>query len=276
MKTSILLLILFLTVFLNAQGNSEDSLRTVSVKLFDGSFYKGTLIHSDSMSINLNLSEGVNLSIPKENVKEIIYLKEEKPITEMNEYRLLLSPTARHLKKRQRFFGSTQILFFSGGYGFTDDVMVTGGFFLFPITGLLFVAPQARLYSEGSVNFSIGGLYALTGVTKAINNPLTALYGITTLSGRRLALNVGGGVVYLPDNPKPDYVIMVAGELSVSDKNKIIIETWTTPKVDGMFVMAGFRMNGESFSADFGALRVFSRETVQMPFIPWLNVTFMF
>ncbi|MDP3832001.1 MAG: hypothetical protein Q8Q47_12065, partial [Ignavibacteriaceae bacterium] len=111
--------VLLFPVLLFSQEVS-DSIRTIAITLNDGSYYKGTIIRDDSLQIQLLLPNGANITASKSNIKEIKYsiVKKDTFYRDPSDHRLVITPTARTLKKGKGFFSNSQIFVLSAGYGF--------------------------------------------------------------------------------------------------------------------------------------------------------------
>jgi len=115
----VLFLLIIFPILLFSQ-NESDSIRTIAITLNDGAFYKGTVIKDDSLLIQLTLPNGVIITAPKSNIKEIKYsiVKKDTFYRDPSDHRLVITPTARTLKKGKGFFSNSQIFVLSAGYGF--------------------------------------------------------------------------------------------------------------------------------------------------------------
>lgn len=290
MRSLLFILIIALFPFILFAQHDIDTLRSLSITLYDGTIYNGSLLSEDSTKMQLMLSNGAVIIAQKESIQRILYYqKSEKDFAiagsasfyDPHGHRLMIMPTARTLKKKQGFIANSEIFFLSGGYGISDNIMVTAGSTIIP--GLnyqyYFVAPKVRMINLDFVDISFGGIYSNLfhqGGGEDDGGIVTG-FGVATYNLKKGALSFGLAFPYIRNSDRIEPVVMVSGEVFTTLKSKIIIETWNLPGTEGLFVLFGVRTFGPNLSGDFGFLGAFPfGSSNRMPFFPWINIAYTF
>jgi hypothetical protein len=273
--------VLLFPVLLFSQEVS-DSIRTIAITLNDGSYYKGTIIRDDSLQIQLLLPNGANITASKSTIREIKYQITKKSIefADPSDHRLVITPTARTLKKGKGFVSNSQIFVLSAGYGFIDEIMLTAGITVIPgtINQTYFIVPKARVFSKNNFDVSLGGFY-LNTITQnsSPSEGIKSLFLISTYTGSRGSLSIGVGL--FNDNNKwgEKPLITISAEYFMFEKTKAILETWSVYGYDGVLFFMGFRSIGEKISSDFGLISAMPQYNNRgIALLPWLNVAYSF
>jgi hypothetical protein len=139
-------------------------------------------------------------------------------------------------------------------YGITDRISISGGTPIIPgIMGeLLYLAPKVTVMSRPGVDLAAG---ALAFFVPSEDESLGLLYGVGTLGSRDNALTVGLGLPFITgsgDNFADRMVLMLGGELRMSQRTKFIAESYFLPGEAGGLLAGGLRFFGERLSADAG------------------------
>jgi hypothetical protein len=71
-------------------------------------------------------------------------------------------------------------------------------------------------------------------------------------------------------------ILLLGGELRLSNSIKLISENWIPPGTDLVVYSFGFRFFGENLAADLGFFRPSHMDTDGFPFIPWIGFAYNF
>jgi hypothetical protein len=102
------------------------------------------------------------------------------------------------------------------------------------------------------------------------------VYGVGTYGSSDQALTVGLGWGFAGGEIANKPILLLGGEIRLSNSIKLISENWIPPGTDLVVYSFGIRFFGESLAADLGFIRPSKMETSGFPFIPWVGFAYNF
>ena len=269
--TIFLLLLFYSGIY--AGNPKTDSLSFYRIILIDGSEFMGQISTPDSNYVKIITNSGLELMLKKDEIKEILpiepgILNIDFFATDPAADHLFFFPTARTVPSGKFQFSAYELLFLQLSRGLSQYVEITfGGSFIFP---LLHVGAKINPLKMENLNLAVG--------TKHIFNDLgsvSAVYGIGTFTFENISFTSGVG--YGSDRfDVGDFpLIILGGELQVSDYLKFLTENWILPDVDYAFYSVGIRFFGKKMTGDFG-LFYFGIPKNKHITLPWLGFSYNF
>lgn len=200
----------------------------------------------------------------------------DKRTSDSNRTRLFLAPTGRPLKQGQGYFSAYQIFFPFVAIGVTDFLSMAGGISLLPAAEeqIIYLAPRLTPLHFKDVDVSAGVLYV--SATGADFSGVGIVYGVGTYGTRDAALTAGLGWGFAEGEISNEPVLMLGGELRVSNSVKLLTENWIPPSSGGFVYSFGVRFFGENLAADFGLLGWSKGISDGFPFFPWIGFAYNF
>jgi hypothetical protein len=278
MKKAFLILFFLFAIIAQAQTDTTGIYR---IKLSDDSEIAGKILETTDTSIVFISLSGIEMKIPKTQIKEM-ELVSGKVIngvlykTDPNRTRLLFAPTGRMLKPGAGYFSVYEIFFPTIAVGLTNFLSISGGLSLVPGAEeqLYYFAP--KLGYEFTETFSMGAGYLFLSVTGE-DESAGILYTVATIGNDRNALTVGGGLGLTEGEISDTPVLMLGGELTVSNTIKLVSENWIITNEDlNSFISLGIRFFGEHLAADFALILPIGAETSGFPALPWVGFVYNF
>ena len=101
-------------------------------------------------------------------------------------------------------------------------------------------------------------------------------YGVATVGTSTAALTVGLGWGFVDGEFSANPLLVIGGEVQLSNSVKLITENWFPPKMDGGIISFGIRFFGESIAGDFGLMRPTESSGGGFPFLPWIGFAYNF
>lgn len=291
-KLTLLLILIFLSSHLFAQKNknNDDSTiyKNITIIFKTGFVVQGTIYFQNDSSLNFldnNLKKPVNIS--KSKIEKIVY----PPVFDKIEP---ISLTANYIKKQKLDFTTTGLatnlsanqgyyknnLFFvnSGGYAFTNNISINGGFELSSIINKMpnfFIAPRLKLNLLPNLNIGAGYYFVkLSYVGNFDFGNLSVIYSDVTLGSKKNYLSFGYGV-----NTNPYRITIFSTHLYSKIYKKLGISTqyWILQhlifgdsKEKELFV-ANFNIVSLSHKFDFGFMGsdkyIFGEGIIMIPYI---------
>ncbi len=274
MKTVLLLLIIICSF---AYSQDENYYR---ISLRDGKSYVGKILFEDSQTITMEISDGVQIQIDKNKIKEIkqiqsIYNKKRMRNADPNGTRLFVAPTARIQEYGLGFISTSQILFPSISISPTNFFQISGGISFFPENSFKdqfkFISPKIRVYNTDNLHLGFGLTY-LDGK----NYYSTSVYLLSTLDGNPFSISGGLGFVNNKNRISHNPIFMIGIERQITEKSKLISENWMHPDIPGFTLSLGFRFWGEHFAGDFGLFTNTSTIDKTYPVLPYVGFEYNF
>ncbi|MGD0338926.1 MAG: hypothetical protein ABSB78_09065 [Bacteroidota bacterium] len=248
--------------------------------LIDGSELIGNVISEDSTSVNFKTLSNVTMVISRSQVKSIkalqgsvvngTYVRDDP-----NNTRLFFAPTARSLKSGQGYFSDYELFFPFLAIGVTDFLTLAGGISIFPgLNGqLIYLAPKITPIQLEKFNLAGGVLYI---TTTSGGDGVGIIYSVGSYGNQNASLTAGLGWGFYGSKIADKPIVMLGGELRISNSCKFITENWIPPNSDIAIISFGLRFFGENLAADLGFIRPTVSGGSGFPFIPWLGFAYNF
>jgi len=259
-----------------AQEEYTDSLNFYQIILIDDSEWIGQISRQDSVNYVIVTSSGMEITVRKEEIKELISIEPgiiSKDFFSTDPFadHLFFFPTARTVPSGKYMLTVYELFFPHLAVGVSNYVEVLGGACVLGV-GIPF------LYAGIKVSpLQISNLSLALGARHLFNTDgsLSAVYGVGTVEFENASLTSGIGYGYYEAELKDFPIIVVGGELQISNHIKFMTENWILPKVDYSFYSFGIRFFGSKLAGDFGLyyFRVWEDKSIT---VPWLGFSYGF
>ncbi len=259
--------------------SQSDSAQVYRLVLPDGISVRGTIVVQTSDSLTFKTLSGVTIRVAQSGVVRLEAIEGDTAsgpffMEDPNRTRLFFSPTARTLPKGKGYFSVYELFFPMIAYGPTDWMTLSGGFSLLPgaSSQLLYFAPKVRAVHADRFDASLGILYIrVPEETKGLG----IAYGVMTGGASRASFTFGLGWGYYGDDFSDSPLIVLGGELQVSESTKLLSENWIPPGGEGALLFFGIRFFGEHLAGDFGLMTT-TEASGDWPFMPWVGIVYNF
>ncbi len=283
-KSTVVFVVLLLLPHYEDLFAQEDSVAAKQVRritLKDGSELVGTIESEDTAGTQFKTVSGVGLTIPRSQIKLVERLSGyasdgEYRSEDPNRTRLFLAPTARSLKNGQGYFSAYEIFFPLVAVGIADVVTLAGGISLFPFASnqLFYFAPKVTPVHVKNFHLA-GGLLYVNG-TSSVGDGVGIVYGLGTFEAPTAGLTVGLGWGFARGDLENKPIVLLGGEVQLSNSAKLISENWIPPNTDLVFLSLGVRFFGERLAADFALIHPAGTGAQGFPFVPWIGFAYNF
>ena len=226
----------------------------------------------------------------------------DEPPLDPNGTRLFLSPTARTMPQGQGRLSDYMVFFPSLAYGFTDWFDASLGISLLPGSSsqIVTVNLKAQVYDGETVDIAVGNLFG-TPVGEGTGDGFGGTaYGLATFGDVRRAFTVGTYVAYAGIDASSTFcdgdvcdtednfdfavaegvVLMVGGEVQVSNSSKLITENYFGFAEGGAggLASAGVRFFSEQIAVDLALFRAFDagNDVGGFPLVPYVSFAYNF
>ena len=257
----------------------------VSISLTDGTQLEGTITQETETHILVETLSGLEIKVPR---TSIVAIKKRRAGAfsrpDPNYTRLMFAPTARPLRRGDRYFFNHYVFFPGMAYGFTDRFGVAGGLSVIPGLGLseqiLSLAPKFGLYASGDVALSAGVLYMKVADEGA--GGMAFVVGTKGSPDKSFTCGIGLGyiaeedeAVDLVEHP----VLLLGGNIRLSESMALVSENWLITGedlgLDQQPLGLALRFFGPRIAVDAGAIII--GEVIEEGFpIPWLSFVYNF
>ena len=259
----------------------EDTEPAYRITLNDGSTLIGNIISEDDTAITFTTISGLEIVIELEKIDRVKPLsgeiREGRYIRyDPNSTRLLFAPTARPLKSGQGYVALYEFYLGFFGIGVGDIITLGGGFSIFPglEEQIYYFAPKITPIQYENLDISAGVIHL--GFTGDSDIGAGILYTAGTYGSRTTALTVGLGWGYLGEEVGDHPVVVLGGEVQLSNSIKLLTENWFPPGTDFSMVSLGIRFFGENLSTDLGFFVPTGIDGQGAIFFPWVNFVYNF
>lgn len=224
-------------------------------------------------------ASGMNLVIKKSQVKLIEELDSDLSRQKIfqsdpNDSHLFLAPTARSIPPGKVSFIVYELFFPVLSVGITDYFMLSGGFSLFP--GLA-MDEQVKYFSakispltNSNIQIAFGSTYFMTWD----KNDFAVGFGTATYTSGRLGLTAGIGFGYSNKEIMETPVLILGGEVRMSENAKLISENWFWSGEEVSFLSLGIRFFNQKIAGDVGI--ILPAFEYSGSFIPWIGLAYNF
>jgi hypothetical protein len=277
---------------LMAQQDSTSTDQLYMIELKDGSEIICTIEGEDSEILNVRTLSGVTISLPKAKIasrKELYgdVVGERYLRLDPNYTRLLFAPTARPLKSGSGYFGVYELFFAFVAVGVGDYMTLAGGMSLFPgaESQIFYLAPKITPFQTDNLDLAVGVLHLILP-TFGGDEPATSdgdeteglgiVYTNGTFGSQYAAVTVGLGWGYSGEDVTNEPILLIGGEVQISNSTKLITENWFPPNSDIGLLSLGIRFFGDKLSSDLGFFIPIGSGIEEAGFLPWVNFTYNF
>ncbi len=287
MRIVLTLVLVLATSMFTARAQAQDDGRypegTVRVTLLDGDVVVGTVESETDDAIVLRTASGVQMTIPREQIRSIDSLAGARfYMRDPNRSRLLFAPTGRSVERGRGYVANYEIFFPFVAYGPGGGITLAGGMSLIPGSPgqLVYAAPKITLYESRETSVAAGVL-ASTVVGRDVEDVPTfgLLYAVGTVGGSRAWLTGGVAFGFADGEISGSPAILLGGEIQFSNRAKLMSENYVFINVeDGLLVSGGVRVFGERLAADLALMTVpaLLTDSGGFPFFPWLGIAYNF
>jgi hypothetical protein len=279
-----LFLIALVAIYVQPAHSQRDSSHVSNIcrlLLKDGSEIVGSILKEDSALVDFQSVSKIRMSVPRDQIKAIApvagsVVDGEFRRSDPNYTRLFFAPTGRALKNGQGYFSAYEIFFPFLAVGVGDIVTLAGGISLLPgaENQIFYFAPKITPLHLQNLDVSAGILYL-----NAFGSDFSGggiVYGVGTYGSSDHALTVGLGWGFAGGEIANKPILLLGGELRLTNSIKLISENWIPPGTDLIVYSFGFRFFGDNVAADLGFFRPSKMDTGGFPFIPWLGFAYNF
>lgn len=262
-----------------AAGKAQSVPAIVTFK--DGQELRGQLLARDAAGATLELPGGARIVVPE---AQIARVQTGRPgetsvrSADPNRTRYLYSPSGFMLGQGEGYLSQTELLLTTVHYGLTDHLTLGLGTSI----PFLFVEDGMNLVGTLKVGGSVGEYVHLAAVGTGLWLPgvdsgttVGLLAGALTLGtpDHHLGVALGPPFIAGSSNDLGDLVVVISGNVRVSDRIALVSENWVVPGADGGYALSGaVRFIGQRLGVDAGLIYF---EDAPIP-IPWLDFTFNF
>jgi len=266
-----------------AASDSTNQVHRITLK--DGSAFVGIITSSTPDSLGIRMGSGITITLPREAISNIERLRGtieagEYRRVDPNGSRLLFGPTARPLRSGEGYFAAYEIFFTYAAVGIADVLSLGGGLTIVPGAPdqIFYLAPKLAFTTRDEmISAGVGALYMTT--FSGESDALGMVYGIGTYGTPRAGLTLGLGYGHSEGEFASNPVVLVGGEVQVSNSFKLITENWFPVGSDVSILSFGFRFFGDNIAADLGFFYPMENgEGISegFPFLPWLGFAYNF
>jgi hypothetical protein len=264
-------------------GDTTMNSQVVRVTVRDGSEFIGRIVSESPDSLVLTTVSNIMVNVPRTQIEGIDHLSGmvidgEYRRADPNRTRLLFAPTARPLRSGQGYISAYEIFFPFLAIGVADILTLGGGMTLFPgATGqIYYLAPKLSLPLHSDVvDLAAGVLYM--NVTSEDFKGFGIAYGVGTYGSPYASFTFGLGYGFVEGEFARDPLIVLGGELQVSNSVALVSENWIPVGSDVQILFFGLRFFGEHLAADLAFLYPITKtESEGFPFLPWVGFTYNF
>lgn len=256
----------------------NDTSAVTRLTLEDGSEVIGYVIEERDSLIVFRTVSGIRMEIDTSLVSENELIEGEISDGEFIRYdpnrtRLLFGPTARTLKQGKGYFSTYEIFFPSVAFGVTDFITLSGGVSILPGASeqVIYAGSKVRFFESEVVTLGGGFIYAHVS-----DSDFGTAYGVASIGSQRAALTVGLGWGFIDWEFSGTPVIMLGGEVQLSNSIKLLTENWIPPDTDFAILSFGIRFFGDNLAADLGLITSTDVSGDGFPFLPWIGFVYNF
>jgi len=251
---------------------------TVRIVLRGGEQVVGLVLREDAQEVEVEKVSGVRMIIPRSQIISMRSVAGERfEIRDPNRTRLLFAPTARAVGSGQGYLAIYEIFFPFAAVGIANVVTLAGGITVNPGSDrFAYLAPKVTVYQQPDMAFAVGGI----GVTTFNSGAEASLfYAVATLGRPEHAVTAGVAYGYSDGDVGDSPVLLIGGELQVSNRVKVLTENYVITGSGGDTLLSlGLRLMGDRVAGDFGFITTSSvlGDTGGFPFLPWLGFAYNF
>lgn len=241
------------------------------ITLIDETKLIGIIGQVTAETVVLTTEAGLHIEVSDSMIDGVRWLEGRFLRRDPNQTRLFLAPTGRSLKVGKGYFADYILFFPTVAVGLTDFFALSGGVSMFPVAEeqVVYVAPKIGLVQSRDVHLAAGLLY----LSVPDSDNLGVVYSVATIGSSTGGVTTGIGYGFEEDEWADSPMILIGGEIQVSDIAKLLTENWIfTSEDDFVMFSGGIRFFGESLAVDFGLITW--NELLSdggFPFVPWID-----
>lgn len=265
------------------QGPARMPDHPVTLSLKDGTALTGKVVGEEKKSFAVVTLADLEVKVPKSSILSIEPVRGQVVggmlyRSDPNYSRLMYAPTGRPLRRGEGFFSDYYVFFPGISYGITDQVGFMAGMSAFPgvplEAQLKYVAPRIGVQISDKYAVSAGTLYATGGDDGG--ESFGVAFAVGTLGQRNKSFTAGIGRTYGGGDLESETILMVGGNVRLSNSAALISENWVLPaEDDGRAFGLAIRFFGDRIATDVGL--VFIPVVLEEGFpIPWLSFVYNF
>ncbi|MBN1542018.1 hypothetical protein JW992_07700 [candidate division KSB1 bacterium] len=260
----------------------RESYQNKRVVLRDGSQIVATLKQAVHDTVIIETGGGLQVAVPDNQISEIISLAGDRYEgkfyrSDPNSSRLLFSPTGRHLKAGNGYFADYYVFFPTLAWGLTDYFSMTGGVSLLPgaESQIVYLAPKLTFSVSPTLGVGVGFLSLMIPTE---TNHFSLGYAVATMGSDRSGMTLGAGFPLFAEPQQTNFLLLVGGEVQISNSAKLITENWIVGGEDEAYVVSGgIRFFGDRLAVDLALITVKDAfEEGGFPFLPWVDFSVFF
>ena len=251
------------------------------IQLVDGNEIYGVITKVKNDTLFVHTNSGLKIPIPDETVQSVRDVRTRAASggkfyrIDPNTSRLFFAPTGRGLKKGSGYFADYYIFFPTVAYGFSDNIALSGGVSILPgaSSQLFYLAPKITFPISAEFGMSTGLLYLTVPGEKALGLG----YVVSTYGDQFKGITLGIGIPVMSDGDKSP-IVLLGGELQVSNRIKLITENWVFTGGGFTLVSGGLRFFGDRLAVDLALMttKEMLEDAEGFPFIPYVGFSVMF
>lgn len=269
--------------FVLAQGDTTQAPPVERIVLKDGTEIIGRVQQETGTTLTVTSLSGIVSTIPKAQIESRSLASGYVDGTsyyrnDPNGTRLFFGPTGRTLRAGQGYFSIYEVFFPALGIGVTDWLDLSGGLTLFPGASgqIYYLGAKVAPIQVRSFDLAAGVVYLdYTGAGEDFDGA-GILHVVGTYGSQRAALTAGLGWGFSGKDISNSPVIILGGELRISNSIKLITENWFPPNSDVQLLSFGLRFFGDRVAGDFGLWYPAGADPSGFPFLPWIGFTYNF
>jgi len=277
------LLVLLSAGFSNLSAQQDSAASALyKITLSDGSELFGTVQSESGAEIKFTTVSKVEMTISKHQIRSMEktsnkIVNGEIRRSDPNKTRLFFAPTARSLKSGQGYFSDYELFFPMIAVGVGNVVTLAGGVSLIPGASgqAIYLAPKVTPLHVKNADVAAGVLYISIPDDHDSWNVGIA-YGVGTYGTDEAALTFGLGWGFTEGDFANKPIVLLGGELRLSNSVKLISENWIPPSSDFALASIGIRFFGDQLAADLALVTPLGARTTGFPFMPWVGFVYNF
>lgn len=265
------------------QGTARMPDHPVTISLKDGTALTGKVVGEEEKSFAVVTLADLEVKVPKSSILSIEPVRGQVVggmlyRSDPNYSRLMYAPTGRPLRQGEGFFSDYYVFFPGISYGITDQVGFMAGMSIFPgvplEAQLKYVAPRIGVQISDKYAISAGTLYATGGDDGG--ESFGVAFAVGTIGQKDKSLTAGIGRTYGGEDLESETILMVGGNVRLSNSAALVSENWILPaEDDGRAFGLAIRFFGDRIATDVGL--VFIPVVLKEGFpIPWLSFVYNF
>lgn len=284
-----------------AEGEGADR-PLVTVKMRGGQRFYGRLVRKDERDLELELPTGGRVVLSRSTVLSVeedsrVRVARDGSVLgdDPNRTRYLYAPSAHMLKAGEGYFSAKELIFYSLGFGITDNISVLAG----TVPYLMFIGPAGiNLIAAVKVGGSVSPILHVAGGAEVLILPGLGLPGVGGLGvgigfgaltvgdpNLHLTVAVGRPFAFTPGSAGAfgDAMFTLNGTARLSSMVSVVSENWMFPSFSSpspdmlMFNGMAVRLIFDRLAVDLGFIAVKPQGSGYWPVpVPWLDFTWNF